>query len=133
MFKNALVYRIEEWLPPTQNEIASRLDGGRFTECMPTQPESIGWVEPRGEKHSALLESVAGQLILQLCTETKAVPGGVVKEQLDVRLRNAKTEMAAWRNYRYTIISGTPAEDFENFRAIMRAERMRTARMNLNF
>jgi recombination associated protein RdgC len=92
MFKNALVYRIEEWLPPTQTEIAQRLDGGRFAECGPTQPESIGWVEPRGEKHGVLLESVGGQLILKLCTETKAVPGGVVKEQLNTRLEKIEAE-----------------------------------------
>ena len=50
-----------------------------------------------------------------------------------MRLRNAKTEMAAWRDYRYTILSGTPMQDFENFRAIMQAERMRASRMTLNF
>jgi len=92
MFKNALVYRIEEWLPPTQDEIASRLDGGRFAECLPSQPESIGWVEPRGEKHGVLLESVAGQLILKLCTETRAVPGGVVKDQLNARLEKIEAD-----------------------------------------
>ena len=54
-------------------------------------------------------------------------------EQLDVRLRNAKTEMAAWRDYRYTMLSGTPMQDFENFRAIMQSERLRSARMELNF
>ena len=54
-------------------------------------------------------------------------------EQLDVRLRNAKTEMAEWRNYRYTMLSGTPMQDFENFRAIMQSERMRSSRMELNF
>jgi guanylate kinase len=54
-------------------------------------------------------------------------------EQLDVRLRNAKTEMAEWKSYRYTILSGTPMQDFENFRAIMQSERMRSERMTLNF
>jgi guanylate kinase len=54
-------------------------------------------------------------------------------EQLDLRIRNAKTEMAHWQNYRYTMISGTPMQDFENFRAIMQAERMRSLRMNLEF
>jgi guanylate kinase len=54
-------------------------------------------------------------------------------EQLDIRLRNAKTEMAEWRNYRYTIISGTPMQDLENFRAIMLAERMRSSRMTFDF
>ena len=51
--------------------------------------------------------------------------------QLEVRLRNAETEMAQWKNYRYTILSGTPMQDFENFRAIMQAERMRSSRMVL--
>lgn len=92
MFKNALVYSIDQWEPPTQHDIETRLDGTRFTECGPTQPESAGWVEPRGEKHGVLLESVAGQLILKLCTETKAVPGGVVKDQLNARLEKIETQ-----------------------------------------
>ena len=54
-------------------------------------------------------------------------------EQLDVRLRNAKTEMAEWRNYRYTMTSGTPMQDFENFRAIMLAERMCSTRLTIAF
>jgi guanylate kinase len=53
-------------------------------------------------------------------------------EQLELRLRNAVTEMAEWQSYRYTILSGTPAEDFANFRAIMIAERMRSRRLNLS-
>lgn len=51
-------------------------------------------------------------------------------ENLELRIRNAKTEMAHWREYRYTMLSGTPMQDFENFRAIMQAERMRSARMS---
>ena len=92
MFKNALVYHIEQWEPPTQADIEQRLAGARFIECRPTQPESAGWVEPRGEKHGALLESVGGQLVLKLCTETKPVPGGVVKEQLNARLEKIEAE-----------------------------------------
>lgn len=86
MFKNALVYRIEHWDTPALSDIEARLAGGPFVECAATQPESAGWVTPRGDKHGALAESVAGQLVLQLCTETKAVPGGVVKQQLQARL-----------------------------------------------
>lgn len=92
MFKTALVYRIDQWDQPTQADIAARLDGARFTECGLTQRESAGWVEPRGDKHGALMESVGGQLILKLCTETKAVPGSVVKTRLDERLEKIKQE-----------------------------------------
>ena len=86
MFKNALVYRIDQWAPPGLPEIENRLQGARFVECGASQPESVGWIEPRGEKHGALVESVGGQLILKLCTETKAVPGSVVKTQVAEKL-----------------------------------------------
>ncbi|MDP2005188.1 MAG: recombination-associated protein RdgC [Rubrivivax sp.] len=86
MFKNALVYRIEHWAQPPLTEIESRLQGARFVECGASQPESIGWVEPRGEAHGAMVESVGGQLILKLATETKAVPGSVVKSEVQAKL-----------------------------------------------
>ena len=87
MFKNALVYRIDQWEPPTQADIERRLEAARFAECAPSQPEAAGWVEPRGGKHGALLESVGGQLILQLCTENKPVPSGVIKQRLEAQLQ----------------------------------------------
>jgi recombination associated protein RdgC len=92
MFKNALVYQIEEWEPPTQSEMEKRLAGGRFAECGPSQPESAGWIEPRGEKHGALLESVGGQLILELCREAKPVPSAVVKQLLEAQLDKIEAE-----------------------------------------
>ncbi len=95
MFKNALVFHIEHWAPPTLTEMDNRLDAFRFVECGATQPESAGWVAPRGDKHAALAESVGGQVILKLCTETKAVPGSVVKTQLEAELD--KIEQATGR------------------------------------
>jgi recombination associated protein RdgC len=92
MFKNALVYHIDHWEPPTQGEIERRLTGARFTECRPSQPESSGWVEPRGQKHGALIESVGGQLVLKLCSETRPVPSSVIKEQLHARLERIEAE-----------------------------------------
>ncbi|HSQ71658.1 MAG TPA: recombination-associated protein RdgC [Rubrivivax sp.] len=86
MFKNALVYHIEHWEQPSLTEIDSRLSAAPFIECGATQPLSAGWVAPRGDKHAALAESVGGQLVFRLCTETKAVPGSVVKTQLQAQL-----------------------------------------------
>lgn len=86
MFKNALIYRIAEGALPALAEIEEKLLAERFAECGATQMESTGWVEPRGRKHGALAESVAGQLVLKLCTETKAVPGAVVKRRLEEQL-----------------------------------------------
>jgi recombination associated protein RdgC len=92
MFKNALLYRIGPWEPPTSAEIESRLDAGRFVECGASQQESIGWVEPRGEKNGVLMEGVNGQLILKLCIERKAVPSQVVKNQLEQQLEKIEAD-----------------------------------------
>ncbi|HSQ71985.1 MAG TPA: recombination-associated protein RdgC, partial [Rubrivivax sp.] len=86
MLKNALIYRIEHWDAPAPVEIENLLSGAPFVECGATQPESAGWVPPRGDRHGALAETVGGQLVLKLCTETKTVPGGVVKTQLQAQL-----------------------------------------------
>jgi recombination associated protein RdgC len=86
MFKNTLIYRIEHWQAPALPELDQRLAGARFIECGATQPESAGWVAPRGDKHAALAESIGGQIVLKLCTETKAVPGSVVKTQVQAQL-----------------------------------------------
>lgn len=55
------------------------------------------------------------------------------EEQIATRLRNASGEMEKWRNYRYTIISGSMEEDIEKFRAVMRAERYMSRRLQLDF
>jgi guanylate kinase len=58
--------------------------------------------------------------------------GTETAEQIEIRLHNAAAEMEVWRNYRYTIISGSVEEDLQKFRAIMRAERYLSRRMNLS-
>jgi len=93
MFKNALIYRITQWEPPSLADIEDRLSRARFAECAATQTESAGWVEPRGEKHGALAEAVGGsQLMLRLCTETKAVPASVVKRRVEEQLDKIQAE-----------------------------------------
>jgi recombination associated protein RdgC len=57
-----------------------------LSSAAPRSPNRAGWVAPRGDKHAALAESVGGQWVLKLCTETKAVPGSVVKQQVQAKL-----------------------------------------------
>ena len=86
MFKNALLYRIDHWPAPTLDTLDQRLRAARFVECGASQSESAGWVEPRGQAHGAMAENVAGQIVLRLAVETKAVPGAVVKGEVGRRL-----------------------------------------------
>jgi guanylate kinase len=48
--------------------------------------------------------------------------GTETAEQIDSRLATAVREMEHWREYRYTIISGSVEEDLQRFRQIMEAE-----------
>lgn len=93
MFKSAIVYRIASgWKPPALAALEEALGKARFAPCTPAQARSSGWVAPRGEEHGALAESIGGQLILNLRTETRAVPGSAVREALAERLEQIERQ-----------------------------------------
>ena len=81
VFKNVTIYRIAPGWAATLEAMEAALDAARFKPCGATQDKSVGWVEPRGEAHGPLVESVAGQRILKLMIETKGVPGSVVRKK----------------------------------------------------
>ncbi len=86
MFKNLMLFRIEKSWSKTTAQIEAGLAQMPFRDCGATQEKSIGWSEPRGEKHGMLVESVAGQLILRLTMEAKVLPASVVKRRADEKI-----------------------------------------------
>ena len=83
MFKNLTVYRVGPEWSATLQEIEDSLAPARFAECGATQPQSLGWIAPRGTEHAPLVESVGGQWLLALMIERKALPSAVVKRRTD--------------------------------------------------
>lgn len=83
MFKNLTVYRVGPEWSATLEEIEDSLAAARFAECGATQPQSLGWIAPRGTEHAPLVESVGGQWLLALMIERKALPSAVVKRRTD--------------------------------------------------
>jgi recombination associated protein RdgC len=81
MFRDLTIYCIAPGWAPTLVAMEAALDALRFVPCGATQDKSVGWVEPRGEAHGPLVESVAGQRILKFVMETKSVPGDIVREK----------------------------------------------------
>jgi guanylate kinase len=53
-------------------------------------------------------------------------------QQIESRLTTARREMELWRDYRYTIVSGSIEEDLENVRNIMSAETFLSRRLTPN-
>jgi recombination associated protein RdgC len=83
MFKSVVVYKIAPGWKPSLEVAEEALKPARFIPCGATQEKAVGWVEPRGEEHGPLIESVGGQWILKLRIQTKAVPGSAVNAKAD--------------------------------------------------
>ncbi len=81
-----MVYRIGPDWSASVEQMEEALAQMPFTPCGTTQDKAMGWVPPRGESHGPLVESVSGHRMLRFSIETKAVPGAVIKRQLDERL-----------------------------------------------
>jgi guanylate kinase len=58
--------------------------------------------------------------------------GTETAQQIESRLATAMREMELWRDYRYTIVSGSVEEDLENIRNIMSAETFLSRRLTPN-
>lgn len=84
MFKNASIYKISpEWWAGL-DQIEAQLQKAAFVECGPTQRQSSGWI-PSRQQHGALAESVQGELILKLRTDTRKVPADTLKKAVDAK------------------------------------------------
>ncbi|MDF1859870.1 MAG: guanylate kinase [Verrucomicrobiales bacterium] len=51
------------------------------------------------------------------------------RDQVELRLGNAREEMRHWADYRYTVVSQDKETDFTTFSAIMAGERCRSSRL----
>ena len=92
MFKSACFFHIaDDFVLPDPAALERVLHKARFVPCGPTQPESTGWVPPRGNKSKVLAEIVGGQLILKLCTEKRAVPASAIKSAVEEKIERYKT------------------------------------------
>lgn len=80
MFKNLIVYRITA-LPIDALGADTALEDFIFIECGPNQEKSSGWVPLRGHANGPLLESIGGQWIAKLMTETRTVPGSAINKK----------------------------------------------------
>ena len=58
--------------------------------------------------------------------------GTETPQQIESRLATASREMELWRDYRYTIVSGSVEEDLENVRNIISAETFLSRRLTPN-
>ena len=93
MFKSATFFRISsDFSVPPLDAFEEALQSAHFLPCGATQAESVGWVPPRGNKSTVLLESVGSSIILRLCVERRPLPASAVKAAVEERVEKYKQE-----------------------------------------
>ncbi|QIL72898.1 recombination-associated protein RdgC [Diaphorobacter sp. HDW4B] len=92
MLKNLIIYRIATSWSMELATAEATLAKSPFEECGPTQEKSVGWVPPRGEEHGSLVESVGGQWIARLMTESKVIPGSVLARKVKEKAARIEQE-----------------------------------------
>lgn len=88
---NLTLYRIGGDLPLLM-AMDESLQALAFVPCGPTQPASKGFVPPRGDKHGALVEAQAGNWIVAVMFEDRALPAAVVKREVEAMADRAEAE-----------------------------------------
>ena len=93
MFKSASIFRIAAGFTlPSMAALEEALQAAQFLPCGPTQPESVGWVPPRGNKSTVLAEAVGSGVILRLQTERRPLPASAIKDAVDALVEKYKRE-----------------------------------------
>jgi recombination associated protein RdgC len=92
VISNATIFRIPPSWTPSAAQVEESLQKAAFVECAASQNKSSGFVPPRGEKHGALLESVAGQWIAKLKIETRSVPPSAVNRAVEAKIAEIEAQ-----------------------------------------
>ena len=93
MFKSASFFRIAtDFVLPPLEALEEALQTAQFMPCGATQAESVGWVPPRGNKSTVMVETVGTQVILRLSIERRPVPASAVKAEVEARVEKYKQE-----------------------------------------
>lgn len=93
MFKAVSFFRIgPDFVMPALEALEDALQSQRFVPCGATQPESHGWVPPRGKKGTQLAEPVDGRILLTLCIERRPLPASAVRAAVEEMIEKYKQE-----------------------------------------
>ncbi len=85
-FKNLLLYRFTSPFTHTADELTALLEAHRFVPCGRHELSRYGWVSPFGDKHTELVHSANGCLMVSARKEEKVLPAAVIRERLEEKI-----------------------------------------------
>lgn len=86
-FKQLQLFQLTDSLNYSAEELINKLEPFAFTPCLPSLPESAGWVSPLNEDEMPLVRSINGCLMFCLQIQEKILPSSVVRQTLDDKIK----------------------------------------------
>ena len=86
MFKSLVIFHVGALPVQSAEQLESAISGKKFSHCLPSQAESLGWVQPAGKDDAPLVRSADGKWMLALQREKKLLPSSVVNDAVDERI-----------------------------------------------
>lgn len=86
-FKNLRVFRLAEPFSLSAEALDEALEGNSFQPCGKMDMSRYGWVSPLGPDAETLTHSANGYIAIAAKKQVKILPPGVIKEQLDEKVR----------------------------------------------
>lgn len=89
MFKNLLVYRFEEPIKLTLEELEQKLSEKPLTECLTQEMESLGWLPFFKENH---VEKINNAFFIRLGVEEKSLSNKAIQTAIDKKIKEKNLE-----------------------------------------
>lgn len=86
-FKQIQLFQLTESISYNPEKIADLLEPLAFTPCLPSLPSCAGWVSPFDDENAPLVHAVNGNILLCMQVEEKILPGTVVRQELNDKIR----------------------------------------------
>ena len=91
-FKQILLFQLSEKIAYSPETVVNQLESLAFTPCLPSLPSCAGWVPPLpDDEHAPLVMAGNGNILLCLQIEEKILPGMVVRQALDEKIKMIQT------------------------------------------
>lgn len=86
-FKQLRLFHFSEPFHYSAEVLSERLQGLAFTPCLPSLPQSAGWVSPTHELDAPLVCHANGYLLFCLQIEDKILPASVVRQAVEKKIQ----------------------------------------------
>lgn len=90
-FKQVQVYQLSKSKIFSSEEIANNLEALAFTPCLPSMPDSAGWIAPVDDDGAPLTRVMNNNISLCLQVEEKILPATVIRKELADAIKEIET------------------------------------------